>query len=568
VVGLVSKRITLVADQALGYYKTGGLGTATTHLALALGGMGHDVEILYFGEPPDGPVAREWTRLYEDAHVRIRQVPPYETPVEPAYFGRMRAIELALRESEPDVAIVQDLGAPGYVAVRLRKLGLAFERTLFVVYCHGSRQWIANMARKVRVLPGALAVSQLEQACVELADVVISPSMYMVEWMRGEGWQLPEQTQVIPLVTRAAATGEAPPQAAAERNGGVDRLTFFGRFEERKGVRPFVAGVNALAPELLRLIELEFLGRPTSELTPETIDGLLSKTARGALRAVVYETDVDQQDALARLDRPGTLAVIPSLEDNSPNVVYECLERRIPFLASAAGGTSELVAPEDRSRVLFEPTAAGVATALRRALRDRDALRPAQPAFDASSAVQRWAEVVEREPAPIPSPSVNREDWEVREPAVANVLFRAQAATDADIVTCGVRVGRQEHLFSGDPGGLAALANDYGKVGLIRRWLADDATPEWPLLARLRVGGARIVSIPLPLVESSTPPETLERSAAQALLVVEELEHVLPGRLRALPRLAVGYAVDAQPSTPVPRSFLGRAVRALVRRLR
>ena len=36
--------------------------------------------------------------------------------------------------------------------------------------------------------------------------------------------------------------------------------------------------------------------------------------------------------------------MIPSLLDNSPNVVYECLEDGIPFLASDTGGIGELVA--------------------------------------------------------------------------------------------------------------------------------------------------------------------------------------------------------------------------------
>ena len=77
-----ARRVTLVADQALGYFRTGGLGTATTFLALALGRMGHDVEILYFGELPTGDVDPEWTRLYETAGVRIRPLEPVKTSVE------------------------------------------------------------------------------------------------------------------------------------------------------------------------------------------------------------------------------------------------------------------------------------------------------------------------------------------------------------------------------------------------------------------------------------------------------------------------------------------------------
>src|SRR5207237_782495 len=201
---------------------------------------------------------------------------------------------------------------------------------------------------------------------------------------------------------------EPPPARAAGANGRVDRIVFFGRLEERKGVKPFAAGLNALPADDLRRVDVEFLGRPTKEFAPARVEALLTEDTRRALRSVSFETDLDQHEALARLGRPGSLAVMPSLEDNSPNVVYECLERSIPVLASrvggasGVGGTSELVAPEDRPRVLFEPTAAGVAAALRRALDDATATRPARAAFDEESALRRWAELVETEPARVP----------------------------------------------------------------------------------------------------------------------------------------------------------------------
>ena len=48
---------------------------------------------------------------------------------------------------------------------------------------------------------------------------------------------------------------------------------------------------------------------------------------------------------------------MPSLQENSPNVVYECLEHGIPFIASNVGGVPELIAPGGSRPRLFEPTA-------------------------------------------------------------------------------------------------------------------------------------------------------------------------------------------------------------------
>src|SRR5205823_5162095 len=113
-----------------------------------------------------------------------------------------------------------------------------------------------------------------------------------------------------------------------------------------------------------------------------------------------FTTDLDRHQALSRLRRPGTLVVIPSLEDNSPNTVYECLEFGIPVLASRRGGTPELIADGDRERVLFEPTTEGVEAALRAALQNAEALRPARFAFDPLDSLHQWEDILGSASAP------------------------------------------------------------------------------------------------------------------------------------------------------------------------
>jgi hypothetical protein len=55
------------------------------------------------------------------------------------------------------------------------------------------------------------------------------------------------------------------------------------------------------------------------------------------------------------LSDPGKFAVIASPVDNSPNTVLECLSYGIRFIASNTGGIPELVHPDDRPHVLFDP---------------------------------------------------------------------------------------------------------------------------------------------------------------------------------------------------------------------
>src|SRR5262249_10737520 len=149
-------------------YAGNGIGTTTTFVSVALARRGYDVRVLFAGKLPATTVDSEWQRLYDETGVRVDVVPHNRERVEPSSFARARDGEQALREEPPDVVVGQDLGALAYTAIRLRSLGLAFEHTSFVVFCHGTRQWITDVSRKVRVLPGAQAVSLLERASVEL----------------------------------------------------------------------------------------------------------------------------------------------------------------------------------------------------------------------------------------------------------------------------------------------------------------------------------------------------------------------------------------------------------------
>ena len=564
------RRITLVADELLGFGRTGGLGTATTFLAAALGRMGHRVELLYTGEPGDVALDPDWAALYASARVELGMLERGNERTEPAFFARGRDVERALTAASPDVVVVQDLAAPAYVAMRLRQLGLGFGSTLFVVYCHGTRQWITDVARKPRVLSGALAVGVLEQACVELADVVVSPSAYLLAWMDAQGWNLPDDTRVIPYLTRSAASGEPQPEPVAARR--IERITFFGRLEERKGIRPFAAGLDAVS-DVLTGLELEFLGGPTTPWSPERVAQLLSEETRAALRSVSFETALDQRAALARLRRPGTLAVMPSLEDNSPNAVYECIEGGIPFVASRAGGTAELVAHEDRDRVLFAPTAEGVASALRGAL-TADAFPPARFAFAPDAALHAWAGVVAKpvRSAPANEPAqLGGSEWVVLHDGVeavdddaVDVLVRAQAASGADIVTCGITLGSGlQHYFLGDPGGLGLVSNAYGTVALARRAVLGEQDaivhePCWPVLARAVLSGASVVSVPRPLVQSRRPPANVATDPSDALEVLREFEQRLPRETRKLARLAAGLAAQSAPPPSSSRRRLSR----------
>ena len=131
----------MIANELRGLYPAGGMGTATSFLALALARLGHSVELLIAWQP-ERPLDPYWEKAYRDAGIRVRRAEPSGERVAPAHFAIPRTVDVELRDDPPDIVVATDLSAPAYCALRLRQTGLAFTDTLFVVFCHGTRRWI------------------------------------------------------------------------------------------------------------------------------------------------------------------------------------------------------------------------------------------------------------------------------------------------------------------------------------------------------------------------------------------------------------------------------------------
>ena len=149
---------------------SGGWEPRPRSLRLRLLACGHSVEFL-LGKHPVDSIDPYWHSVYTDAGIQIRPAPPSEEFVEPWHFAKPHSISLGLAANPPDIVIAHDLGAPAYSALRLRQAGIAFENTLFVVFCHGTRRYIASLAPDVPFadLQTVLAIGTLEQVSVELA---------------------------------------------------------------------------------------------------------------------------------------------------------------------------------------------------------------------------------------------------------------------------------------------------------------------------------------------------------------------------------------------------------------
>ncbi len=120
-------RICFVTGELLGAHKNGGIGTATTHLALFLARLGHQRHDRLYGRALDRSHASLGQRC-EDAGVALTHLDARFGDIYPTLAARnLRDLRL-LCGLDQDVILFQDWEGPAFASVEAKRGGLAFAR--------------------------------------------------------------------------------------------------------------------------------------------------------------------------------------------------------------------------------------------------------------------------------------------------------------------------------------------------------------------------------------------------------------------------------------------------------
>lgn len=458
--------IAIVSPDLVGLVRNGGVGTACTELAKALAASGAAVTVFFsqFGSLGDSSgaimAAKEGYRRHGIDLVVADEWGGSAThainfPPNP-FLRTSYIVHEWLKEMHFDIVLFMDWQGAAFYPMMARRAGLAHsQHGVFAVVCHGPTLWsdLGNSAHRRDPLDAL--TYYIERRSIEMADAVISPSSYLLDWMRERGFVLPARTLVQPNLL------ELPMLTHTE--GPVDEVVFFGRLEYRKGIVQFCAAIDRLiacgeAPKRVTFLgKLGFVGEEHAAI-------FLARRTRDWPVQVEILNRLGQPEALRVLATRHCLAVVPSTVENSPYTVYECLLARVPVIARNVGGISELYAPEYRETHLFDDNPKTLADRIKIAIDGR--LPTAQLSF---------------------SPDENRKQWVERLPALVGKITTERAIKKVAVAQplvsiCLTHYRRPKLLLQAMRG---ILAQTYVNIEVI---LVDDGSdqPETDaLLARL-----------------------------------------------------------------------------------
>lgn len=345
--------IAIITDEFVGLKGGGGIGTCARGLAEVLLSAGHKVDVImtdpaYCDRTPSLSLINGSVALISLAYWLVER--GYR---EDDHISRPYGVYELLRAKPYDIVHLNDWQGSGYFYAMAKRQGLV--NAIVVTHTHGPHRWVRTYNASSLGL-GEAELETLEVRQVENSDLVVSPSRYLLDWYVAQGVQLPETrvlNWILPgWIMDGLGPSSEPLTTQAMPAGQVNELIFFGRQERRKGLELFLDAL-ALSPRL-KQIDLTFLGR-FDRIDHEFTGSLVLQRLHKHAGAIRFVNNLDHTGAMNFLvDRPNALCVMPSLIENSPCVVGECLTLRKPFVASAVGGTAELLEPVSAKLALAE----------------------------------------------------------------------------------------------------------------------------------------------------------------------------------------------------------------------
>lgn len=340
--------ICIVTPDLLGPIRNGGIGTACTYLARELSSAGHHVTLLFSlsdtDETEQAPWIEEYTRL--GINVTIAEVWAASHHI-PHVFPEHPSVRMAhfvynwLKKHRFDIILFMEWQGHGFYALHAKQCGLYFQDTAMIVQTHSPSLWHAINNADLSGHPLQALTWFMERQSVAMADAVISPSRYMLQWLKEHHFCLPVLQKVQPNLL------EVDPALCRQKGKtSIRELVFFGRLEYRKGLVEFCDALDCLVQDGHMPHEVSFLGK-CAWVGAKHAALYIARRAEKWPFPIRILPGYGHQQALEYLSGEERLAVIPSVADNSPYTVYECAAYRIPFVARDVGGVKELLSPDD-----------------------------------------------------------------------------------------------------------------------------------------------------------------------------------------------------------------------------
>lgn len=324
----------------------GGIGTYCMHTVRMLESHGHRVTVFV----NDDSIGSEYL---EDRYGETRIVRfTHRTDTTTKHLGHTAAVSFKLseiveafvaREGPPDIIESQEyLGLPYFLLQKKRALWPMLQATPIIVTLHSPTFVCKHLNREPIYRLPDYWIGEMERFCIRAADLVISPSRYLIDEIERSMEFRGQAPAIVPHPYSRIASSDKACSSFSE--GEQRNIVFLGRLEYLKGVTHLMDVFRELWDEgvdlRLRLIGGDTLYHPKGKM--------MSSFLRGKYRRYFEEERVSYDGLVPPNVLPGILSgacavIVPSLTESFSYSVLESLSLGSVVVASSSGAPREII---------------------------------------------------------------------------------------------------------------------------------------------------------------------------------------------------------------------------------
>jgi glycosyltransferase involved in cell wall biosynthesis len=328
-------RVLIVTPEVGGTPGVGGVGTFVYHLSRVLS-LDNSVSIL----STDATIGAEEVSRYRSYGIEVINFPIWEQSQ--GRLSQSRYVFEYLLENFYDHVIFSDWAGAAYFSLNARRANL-LKKTSCTVVAHGCTTWayigLKQFLSESDPLEHIIKVS-LERKSMELADYLVSPSDYMRSWTNGYLQTSEVKNRIVLKQPYFLENGTA---VRSNLGNSMPTFTFFGRLEERKGLRLFVNAIIDFHSKYSEKPRVHIIGKPGWMKSGEFGNDFVVKEFNNSGHNIEFEifTNLRSDEAIEQIRGNNSLVVIPSQLDNAPYTVIESIVNGFKIVSIKTGGIPE-----------------------------------------------------------------------------------------------------------------------------------------------------------------------------------------------------------------------------------
>ena len=356
-------KVCIATEDIVGPISNGGIGTTYTDLAILLANEGYSVHIAYLrGKHSDHHDIDHWINYYKNLNINFVPIEPCQSfSTDNRWLSPMYALLKYLENNSFDILHVSEWRGSAYLVLLSKLLHINFNNLLIIVKSSSPWRWNRENLGEIVLFSDYLKI-EAEKKSIELADLVIGGSAYLLKWMADHGYNLDSNRTIVHQ--NVVLENLEQNKKKIETKSDFNELVFFGRLELRKGITLFCDAIKSLN-DIKNIKKITFLGKIGSPLNLNN-KNLDIENYLNDFKDTIFEkfdnkieiqviTNYQKNEAIKYLVDNNVLVVMPSLAENSSLTLYECLIFGIPFIASDVGGNKELIANDCLDQAIFKP---------------------------------------------------------------------------------------------------------------------------------------------------------------------------------------------------------------------